>query len=317
MAFTGQIADTSTQVLRIPIPVIVSDNAGNSFTLTSSGAIPVQSQAAASATATLQNAATATGNGTVLNVLGMSTVAVTITGITTATITFEVSEDGTNWASVNAIQSGTNTVATTATSNGDYVASCAGFQSFRARISAYTSGTITATAHAVPGQNEPRVVNANIVAGTAAIGSVKLLDTGGSNVGAISAAGALLTAPSLFYPAAATALTADSGNQANASAAATLAGVSAKTTYITGFACTASGATAASVVTVTVAGVITGTLHYTFVAPAGVTAQATPLVVQFPYPIPASAVNTAIVVTLPALGSGNTNATTAAYGFQM
>jgi hypothetical protein len=122
---------------------------------------------------------------------------------------------------------------------------------------------------------------------------------------------------SLPYPTGATPITADSGNVANATATATLAAVAGKTTYITGFQVTASGATAASVVTVTVTGVVTGTLHYTFVAPAGATAAAQPLIVPFPEPVPASAANQTIAVSLPALGAGNTNATVTAQGFQL
>lgn len=118
-------------------------------------------------------------------------------------------------------------------------------------------------------------------------------------------------------PASATAITAASGNVAAASAVATLAGVASKTTYITGFQITAGGATGAALVTATVTGVITGTLSYTFAAPAGATLGATPLVIDFPVPVPASAVNTAIVVTLPSLGTGNTNATVVATGFQL
>jgi hypothetical protein len=117
-------------------------------------------------------------------------------------------------------------------------------------------------------------------------------------------------------PTGAAQITAASGNVANAGAVATLAGTTGKTTYITGFQCTAAGATAASVVSATVAGVVTGTMTYTFVAPAGATAQATPLIVSFGKPVAASATNTAIVVTLPALGSGNTNATCNAQGYQ-
>lgn len=120
-----------------------------------------------------------------------------------------------------------------------------------------------------------------------------------------------------FFPIGATTITADSGNVANATATATLAGATGKTTYITSFVVTATGATAASVVTGTITGVITGTMHFTFAAPAGVSVAAQPLVVQFPYPVPASATNTAIAVVLPALGSGNTNATVSATGFQM
>lgn len=118
-------------------------------------------------------------------------------------------------------------------------------------------------------------------------------------------------------PVGATQITSSSGNQANTNAVATLAAVAAKTTYITGFTCTAAGATAAAVVEVTVVGLIGGTATYIFTAPAGATVAATPLNVQFPEPVAASAVNTAIVVTLPALGAGNTNAAVVATGYQL
>lgn len=118
-------------------------------------------------------------------------------------------------------------------------------------------------------------------------------------------------------PEGATPITAASGNVANGSAAATLAAAAGKFTYITGFQVTASGATGALAVSVTVVGVVTGTQTYTFVFPAGVAVAAQPLVVEFPEPVPSSAVNTAIVVTLPAGGAGNTNATVNAQGFQL
>lgn len=112
-------------------------------------------------------------------------------------------------------------------------------------------------------------------------------------------------------------VTAASGNVANANAVATLAAAAGKNTFICGLTITAAGATAASVVSATVVGVITGTLTYTFVAPAGATVAATPLVVSFGTCVPSSALNTAIVVTLPALGAGNTNASVSAWGFQL
>ena len=118
-------------------------------------------------------------------------------------------------------------------------------------------------------------------------------------------------------PKGATAITAASGNVAAGNAVATLAAVAGKTTYITGFTLTASGATTALPVIVTVAGTITGTLSYIFTFPAGVLIAAQPLNVQFPVPIPASAVNTTIVVTLPSGGTGNTNAAAVAAGFQL
>lgn len=119
------------------------------------------------------------------------------------------------------------------------------------------------------------------------------------------------------YPQGATAITAASGNVANASAVATLAGAASKTTYITGFEITGSGATGAAIVVPTVAGSITGTLTYIQAVVAGALLGNTPLVVQFDPPIPASAANTAIVVTVPALGVGNTNSAVVAHGYQL
>lgn len=113
----------------------------------------------------------------------------------------------------------------------------------------------------------------------------------------------------------ATAVKASSGNVANASGVATLAAVAGKTTYISSFDVTGSGATAASVVSVTVAGLLGGTATYTVSVVAGVTAANNVLRIQFDPPLPASAVNTAIVVTCPALGAGNTNNAVNAYGY--
>lgn len=119
------------------------------------------------------------------------------------------------------------------------------------------------------------------------------------------------------YPSGATPVTASSGNVAAATATATLPAAAGKTTYLTGFEFTGSGATAASVVTLTVTGTISGTTPTFIVSvPAGVTVGVTPLVVEFPSPIPGSAVNQAVAVTIPSLGAGNTNAAVVAHGFQ-
>ena len=112
-----------------------------------------------------------------------------------------------------------------------------------------------------------------------------------------------------------TAVISSSANQANANAVATLTSTPSQTAYITGFECTASGATAGLAVTVTVAGILGGTLNYTFVYPLGAAVGAFPLIVFFNPPLPASGLNTNIVVTLPAGGAGNTNATCVAHGF--
>jgi len=119
------------------------------------------------------------------------------------------------------------------------------------------------------------------------------------------------------YPAGATPITASSGNVANAVATATLAAVAGKTTYITGFEVTGAGATAGLVVSVSVVGTITAGLTYTSAAAVGVLMANTPLLIQFDPPIPASATNITIAVSVPALGLGNTNSTVVAHGYQL
>lgn len=119
------------------------------------------------------------------------------------------------------------------------------------------------------------------------------------------------------YPTGATPITAASGDVAAATAAATLASVAGKTTYITGFSFTSTGSTAAATVDITVTNTITGTLTFVYVSVAGATTANAQLLVTFPYPIPASAANTTIVVSAPSLGAGNLHAAMNAYGFQL
>jgi len=106
-----------------------------------------------------------------------------------------------------------------------------------------------------------------------------------------------------------------SGNVAAATATATLTATATTTVWITGFEITSSGSTAAAVVSPTVTGTITSTLTYTYVTTAGATLANNALIVQFTTPIPASAVNTNIVVSMASLGAGNTNATVVAHGY--
>lgn len=112
-----------------------------------------------------------------------------------------------------------------------------------------------------------------------------------------------------------------SGNVAAASAVATLPAVAGKMTYIEGFDVTGTGATAASIVTGTVTGLPStiGTLSFNLLIPAGATTNIGTngvFSVRFPTPLPASALNTTIVVTFGSFGTGNTNACVTAYGFQ-
>jgi hypothetical protein len=128
------------------------------------------------------------------------------------------------------------------------------------------------------------------------------------------AAGMLASAPSLaqqqrqqYYTNQA------SGNVANAPAITTLA-ASKLNLYVTGFEITGAGATAAGCVNATLTGLVGGTQTYTFCAPAGPSVGITPLLVQFTSPIPSN-FNTPVVLTLPALGAGNTNAAVNLHGY--
>jgi len=116
----------------------------------------------------------------------------------------------------------------------------------------------------------------------------------------------------------ATPVAASSGNVANGTAAASVAaGGGNVMSYLSGFECTGGGATAAATVNVTVTGVLGGTMTYNFGVPAGVDAPAAPLVVEFNPPLQASGLNTAIQVSMAALGAGNAHAAVNVHGFQL
>ena len=99
----------------------------------------------------MQAAAGATGNGTAIKTTdagagGYARLAVQITGTFTGTVTFECTIDGTNWVALEMTSIGASaTVSTTATAAGIWVADVRGLVQVRARVSAYTSGAITAT----------------------------------------------------------------------------------------------------------------------------------------------------------------------------
>ena len=91
---------------------------------------------------------------TILDLRGAGGVSVQITGTFTATVTFEVSNDGTNWVAVELTTPAGAAAATTATAPGIFVGPLC-YQMFRARCSAYTSGTAVVTIQTVPGIYAP------------------------------------------------------------------------------------------------------------------------------------------------------------------
>lgn len=136
--------------------------------------------------------------------------------------------------------------------------------------------------------------------------------TQGGNICKIDANGTLQTGE--LPPGTSITASSTGGAQANNC---TLAGVSGKTTYITGFEVTGAGATSASNIAITVTGTISGTMNYTYTVPSGATTGGPILTIILPTPVAASAQNTAIVVNVPSFGTGNTAASVTAHGFQL
>ena len=97
----------------------------------------------------IQSAATATGNGRNLGVMDWAHVIFSVTGTFVGTITFEGTLDGANWTSIQAYNLSDGAVSTTTITTGLYGYSVAGLGDVRARISAYTNGSITVLARGV------------------------------------------------------------------------------------------------------------------------------------------------------------------------
>lgn len=96
-----------------------------------------------------------------------------------------------------------------------------------------------------------------------------------------------------------------------------LAGAAGKTTYLTHLAVDGLGATAGSVIAVTITGLLGGTITRYLTVPAGAAvAVASPLVIEFTRPRPASAQNIAITLNVPSFGAGNTASQANIHGFQ-
>jgi hypothetical protein len=107
---------------------------------------------------------------------------------------------------------------------------------------------------------------------------------------------------------------ATSGAVAAAIAAATLPAVPDQYTWLSGFDIDGGGATAASLVVVTVTGLQGGTITFTLGVPAGATLPVS-LEKRFPDWLRSSGKNIGITVSAASFGVGNTRAVTNVYGF--
>jgi len=74
-----------------------------------------------------------------------------VVGTFVGTVTFEATVDQTNWVAIQAVNLNDGSAATTATAPGLYACRVVGLKQVRARISAYTSGSITVAAFASSG----------------------------------------------------------------------------------------------------------------------------------------------------------------------
>lgn len=134
-----------------------------------------------------------------------------------------------------------------------------------------------------------------------------------------TAAFPIFSSPGAPVPAGSTSLAGSSGVVGSAgSAVATLTSAAGRLAYITGFSIASLGATTAIVAAVTITGLAAGTINFGYpVTGSGATTACPSLSISFPSPMPASAVNTNIVVTVATLGAGNTAVAAMATGYMI
>ncbi len=166
----------------------------------SSIAEPVEVTAAATqaTTVTLHNAATADGNGTEMDVTGLSTVMFTTSGTFGGgtTLTWQISQDGTNFAGLPAIRirDGQINLDYNVNSTTVHVVDVTGAVKFRVVISGYSFGEVTVTATGVPLTlyRIPSVGPSNGIAPQAT------MLIGGTNSGSLNPVDIATTTPSFF-----------------------------------------------------------------------------------------------------------------------
>lgn len=138
---------------------------------------------------------TALNNAVTLTLNGEANTAFQLTGTWTATVTFEASNDNTNWTSIYSYRAGDNSISQTvvnSTNNDIYRCTTAGFGYVRCRCSDYTSGTIVVTAIASP-RTSGVFINFPLPPGTSTIGAVT-----GTGTFAVQVDGSALTSLQLI-----------------------------------------------------------------------------------------------------------------------
>lgn len=110
---------------------------------------PAQTQALYAERHTFQSAAVTETVGTAMKVAGYPAIGIQVEGITTATITFQATIDGSTWYAIQAINQTNGDAATTTTADGLFFVPVIADQ-LRCNITSYTAGTITVSGLGTP-----------------------------------------------------------------------------------------------------------------------------------------------------------------------
>ena len=146
---------------------LITDASSNLFVNIAAGSVFLGQTTASGSLAALNAAVTITQS-------GQSTVTFQLTGTWTAVVSFEASNDNANWTTILSYRAGDATISTTvtnSTNNDVYRVTTAGFGFVRARVSAYTSGTVVVTAFS-SWNTSGVVLNAPLPVGTNTIGAL-------------------------------------------------------------------------------------------------------------------------------------------------
>lgn len=100
-------------------------------------------------TQTIRQSLASAGNQVLLDVNGLSSLIIELTGTFVGTTVFEYTINGTDWYALTVNVIGSSATATGATAVGKWIANVAGFLMVRIRCTAYTSGTISVAMRAV------------------------------------------------------------------------------------------------------------------------------------------------------------------------
>lgn len=104
---------------------------------------------------TLQNAATATGNGTNLAATGLATIVWAVNLAGSSTVTFEgTANNGDTWSAFSMTNLVTEATTSTTSASGLFQGDCTAFTAVRARISAWSAGTVSVYAVGIADPNQ-------------------------------------------------------------------------------------------------------------------------------------------------------------------